>query len=151
MIRDFRLNTLFKNIVNKLTNNKHSSYEDWINKYNKLSDNFKENLIISIYNFQIKDIRNNCKNKEDSYLINLGVFKIKSTRNIALSIKADLIKECGCNNWGELSDSEKLEIVQKTELKKREKLIEYNNAKEVIKEGNRTKVLYLSELKPKKL
>ena len=86
MIRDFRLNTLFKNIVNKLTNNKHSSYEDWINKYNKLSDNFKENLIISIYNFQTKDIRNNCKNKEDSYLINLGVFKIKTTRDIGRQI-----------------------------------------------------------------
>lgn len=150
MIFDFRLNILFKNIVKRISNNKNIKYEDWINRYNELPDNFKENLVVSIYKFQSKDIREQCKLKEESYLINLGVFKIKASRRIALDIKNKLINEAGYKGWNDLPENKRYEILEKTESLKREKLIERNNSKDLIKEGNKTKVIYLSTLKPVK-
>src|SRR5574343_255091 len=136
MIRDFRINTLFNNIVNKILNNKNSSYKSWLEKYEKLPNNLKEDLVVSIYNFQIKNIKLNCERKEESYLPFFGTFKIKETRNIALQIKSRLIKK-------EL-------ISQETHQIKKKKVIAIANKRKVVKEGNTTKVLYLSDFKCKK-
>jgi hypothetical protein len=147
MIRNFRLNSLFKRLVNTISDNKHKDYKDWVNKYNKLSDNFKENLIVSIYKFQSKDARELCKNKEEVYLMNIGVFKIKTGRKLALDIRSELSKEKDNCAFTELSEEDKKEVLEKTELTKRIKLKEYREASNAVKDGNITKVLYLKELK----
>ena len=150
MIRDFRINTLFNNIVNKILNNKNSSYKSWLEKYEKLPNNLKEDLVVSIYNFQIKNIKLNCERKEESYLPFFGTFKIKETRNIALQIKSRLIKEKGYSNWQDVPEIEKELILKETDEIKKKKVIAIANKRKVVKEGNTTKVLYLSDFKCKK-
>jgi hypothetical protein len=150
MIRDFRINTLFKNIVNKLLNNKNSNYKVWLEKYEKLPNNLKEDLVVSIYKFQVKNIKLNCERKEESYLPFLGTFKIKETRNIALTIKSGLIKEKGYSSWQDVPEIEKELILKEIDEIKKKKLIDINSKRRLIKEGNTTKVLYLSNFKCKK-